>query len=216
MKFRTRLFLLYFISILLMTLVLAAYFINYEERRIRGSLHTELLVQAKLIGDNFNGTGRLGSSSELNREIRGFAAQTGARITLISQDGTVLGDSAEDYRRMGNHRSRPEIKLALTGREGFSTRYSKTLREPLIYVAYPIRSTGGVTAAIRVAKSQAELNRSLLRMRLLIIGGILFTAVLAVLTEVFLMGQATKPILELQRVAANIARGDLTGRVRFH
>lgn len=49
------------------------------------------------------------------------------RITLISNDGEVLYDSATNKEMMDNHKSRPEIIDSLSNEFGESTRYSETL-----------------------------------------------------------------------------------------
>src|SRR5688500_9196030 len=46
---------------------------------------------------------------ELDSLCRERSGEIGARITVIASDGTVLGDSAEESRRMENHGSRPEV-----------------------------------------------------------------------------------------------------------
>ncbi len=214
MKFRTRLFFLYLLTVGLMTIVLAAYLINFEEERIRGTLHEELLIQAKLIGYTLSGTSLI--SEDLADLVRRDARETGARVTVINLTGVVLADSAEDYRKMVNHRNRPEIQAALDDGEGYALRYSKTLRKNLIYVAYPIKQKQQIIGVIRLSRSQEQLNQSLFRVRWLIIGGILTAAFLAVLFGRFALNKITSPILELQRVAIRITNGDLSEKVRFY
>ena len=52
---------------------------------------------------------------------------TPSRVTLIDTDGTVLFDSVEDAKMMGNHSGRPEvIEAEKTGEKYY--RYSETLR----------------------------------------------------------------------------------------
>ncbi|MFQ6613315.1 MAG: ATP-binding protein [Fidelibacterota bacterium] len=57
------------------------------------------------------------------------------RVTLLLPDGTVLADSRKNPEEMDNHIDRPEIRAALEREWGFSSRYSYTLRRPLIYGA---------------------------------------------------------------------------------
>ncbi len=65
-----------------------------------------------------------------------WGQEMGYRITLIQPNGTILADSRKDPKFMDNHTDRPEIKTALTSGWGFSTRYSYTLRQPLVYGAH--------------------------------------------------------------------------------
>ena len=218
MKFRTRLLIFYLITVSLMTFALGAYFIYFEENRIRRSLHEELSVQVRLMAGELAANGLYQPTQNpaaLIKKISDYARETGSRVTLVALDGRVLGDSAQNPAKMENHRQRPEIQAAFSGREGFASRFSATLKQQLIYLAYPVNINGRVAAVIRAARSQHQLNSLLVRVRWLIIGGILVTALIAVAFGVLTMRQATEPILELQRLAGRIAQGDLSNRVRI-
>jgi two-component system phosphate regulon sensor histidine kinase PhoR len=62
-------------------------------------------------------------------------AESGARVTVISADGTVIADSQSDPRSMENHARRPEILEAFAKGEGHSTRHSVTIGRDLLYFA---------------------------------------------------------------------------------
>jgi hypothetical protein len=51
----------------------------------------------------------------------------GSRVTVIDSDGVVLADSRHDPETMENHRARPEVRAALSGRPGSAIRRSATL-----------------------------------------------------------------------------------------
>jgi two-component system, OmpR family, phosphate regulon sensor histidine kinase PhoR len=74
------------------------------------------------------------------KRLAELEAVSGARLTVIRRDGLVLIDSEANPERMENHRNRPEIKEALAGREGSSTRMSPTMGVKFLYVAVPIPS----------------------------------------------------------------------------
>jgi two-component system phosphate regulon sensor histidine kinase PhoR len=215
MKFRTRLFLFYVVGVSLMILALAAYFLNFEERRVRDSLYDQLRIQAKLIAGRLNEPGQLSDRARLAAVMKQLAGDAEGRVTVIAADGKVLGDTAEDPAKMVNHKERPEFREALDGRAGTVTRYSQTLKQRLIYTAVPIRSDGRITGAVRVAANHRQLDQLLVRLRWLLAGAVVFTALLALVTGYLVMRQISRPILELQRLAIGISRGDLTGRVRF-
>ena len=68
-------------------------------------------------------------------------AAASARITLISPDGWVVGDSDVPLERLEgleNHASRPEVGTALAGSVGRSERRSDTVGRLLLYVALPV------------------------------------------------------------------------------
>ncbi len=84
------------------------------------------------------------------------------RLTLISDDGTVLFDSFEPAGTLENHLSRPEVSQALKTGTGSATRDSDTLGEKTYYyalllddgyvlrVAATMHSIGGVLSDIRI------------------------------------------------------------------
>lgn len=59
------------------------------------------------------------------------------RVTYVKKDGTVAFDSEGNESTMENHANRVEIKKALSGSEGRSTRNSETLRKSTYYYALP-------------------------------------------------------------------------------
>jgi two-component system phosphate regulon sensor histidine kinase PhoR len=215
MKFRTKILILYIVTATLITSILAVCFFRYGESRVRHSLDNELLIQAKLVAQTVAALGQMKSCPKLSVLARQAAREFGGRVTIVTPNGTVIADSATDYRKMENHAGRPEIKAALSGVSGSYYRYSRTLARNLIYVAYPIRSRGVTVGALRLARDQADLERLLVNLRLIIFGGIALTLFFPLGLGVVMMNRITKPILELQRMASGIAKGDLNARVRL-
>lgn len=214
MRFKTRLFLFYIIGVGLMTIVLAAYFINFEENRVRRTTEENLFIQAKLVAAKVVGEG-IENKPLLNDTVSEAARNTESRVTVVDQTGKVLGDSAEDPAKMENHKDRSEIRKALSGKLGTDRRLSETLNRELIYIACPIKTNNQIIGVVRLAKDQQELNRFLFRLRLLIISSVFAAALFALLFGMFLIRRITEPINELQRVANRLAQGDLSERVRY-
>ena len=214
MRFRTRLFLFYIIGVSLMTIVLAAYFINFEENRVRATTEANLLIQAKLIAAKVAGEG-IENNRLLKATVAESARETEARVTVIDRAGKVWGDSAEDPAGMENHRDRLEIREALSGETGTARRRSETLGRDLVYIAYPVKIDGQISGVVRLAKDQQELNQFLFRMRAIIILSVLMVALFALFFGKLIIRRFIEPIIELQRVALRFAQGDLGERVRY-
>lgn len=215
MKFRTRLFLFYIIGIGLMTILWASYFIHFEENRVRDSWREHELIQAKLVAANFTDWAQFKDPRKVSSTVARIAKEADGRITVVDTEGKVLGDSSEDYTKLPNHSDRPEIRAALSGRIGMITRFSDTLKQRLIYVAYPLRMKGKIIGVVRIAKEQSALNSLLLRLRIVIISGIIITAILTLIFGALIMRRLSEPILDLKRLALRISRGDLSARVRY-
>jgi two-component system phosphate regulon sensor histidine kinase PhoR len=73
-------------------------------------------------------------------------AASGARVTVIANDGQVLADSQADSQSMENHANRPEVREALAKGSGRAIRRSVTLNRDLLY--YAIRTDGAAAAPI--------------------------------------------------------------------
>lgn len=215
MKFRTRLFLFYFAAVGLLTLILAIYFVRFEENRVRRTFHEQLAVQARLVDTNIVESGQLTDLTVLGDLIDRMAAVANIRITIVDVGGQVLADTDSDYRTMENHSDRPEIRDALAGKESLLVRHSETLTENLIYVAYPLKIAGRIAGVVRVARDQRDLDQLIVRLRVLIIGGIAIMAILPVFLGILAMNRITQPILELKRAASVISGGDLSVKVAY-
>jgi two-component system phosphate regulon sensor histidine kinase PhoR len=66
-----------------------------------------------------------------------LSRELGERITVIRSDGVVLADSERNTAVIENHAARPEVRRAMTGVIGVSSRLSETVERPLRYVALP-------------------------------------------------------------------------------
>lgn len=62
--------------------------------------------------------------------------RSNSRFTLIERDGTVAADSQADEESLENHLERQEVAAALKEGSGYSKRYSQTLHETMLYVAF--------------------------------------------------------------------------------
>ena len=114
--------------------------LSAPSRTARPVSYTHLLATA--LGSAYDANGDADAqASQFSRQIGGL------RVTVIAKDGTVLGDSAADYKTMENHAGREELKAAEGAGVGISVRPSETLGTRLMYAA--VRTQGG--EYIRVA-----------------------------------------------------------------
>ena len=86
--------------------------------------------------------------------VRAWMAQmsvTGARITVITAAGQVLGDSQVDAATMESHADRPEIREALARGQGQSLRRSVTMQREMLYCAIRQYAPSGAPVILRFA-----------------------------------------------------------------
>jgi len=144
--------------------------------------------------------------------LQEFCRQTGrvaaTRITVIAGNGTVLADSNENPGQMDNHRTRPEIQTAFTGKTGASLRFSKTLSQNMLYVAIPLQNASPNDGILRLSVSAATLDAIISSIRQKLLLGILFIALMAAGLSYYLARRISRPLEEMKQGAERLADGD--------
>lgn len=94
-----------------------------------------------------------------------------SRVTIILNDGRVIGDSDHDAATMDNHAHRTEVQQAATLGTGMTIRYSDTLKYDFLYVARKISHGGADEGFIRLAVPLQDIDSAinLLRMKIILI-----------------------------------------------
>ena len=135
------------------------------------------------------------------------------RITIISDDGTVLADTSENPLNMNNHLNRTEVIEAIKFNDvAVSIRYSNTVNADFLYVAVPVEVEGDIFV-IRVSKQLVEidqLNKSIIAVSILMI---VFAAFVTLVVSVYVSKRITRPIDALTTVANQIAGGDFGKKI---
>jgi len=142
------------------TLLLAAVLIAVPIRsQLTASIQRSLLAETRLTAALLLERETEGSMAALDREADRFGALAGARVTLIADNGVVLGDSAEDLdglAALDNHGRRPEVLAARREGVGVSRRFSTTIGTNLLYVAVPV--THPHVAFVRLALPLTDID----------------------------------------------------------
>ncbi|SVB36967.1 uncharacterized protein METZ01_LOCUS189821, partial [marine metagenome] len=141
------------------------------------------------------------------------------RVTLIAADGTVIGESSlpnNQLSQMDNHIDRSEILAAQEFGEGFSTRYSTTMKTEFIYFAKKVDQNHHGFKYVRLAqslKSVKHLASTYREFYYLIIG---FMILVIIIAWFLLKNWLTDPIQELTQAADDISKGDLSRRININ
>ncbi len=153
-----------------------------------------------------------GSPDRLESSIRQLGKELRTRITVIDASGTVLADSDENPRLMENHKNRPEVREALVGRVGRSTRFSSTTNQEAVYVAIPIGEEGKPAGVLRVSLFLADSRFPPgLTGRMVRIGLVL--SFLALVAAYLISRSISRPIKDLTAASERLAAGDFDTRV---
>ena len=149
-----------------------------------------------------------------------------ARVTVIGQDGRVLGDSrvpAAQVSALDDHLNRPEVQEAFRIGSGVTRRYSTTVDTALLYVAKRVQRTDR-QIVVRVAVPVAEVDLAIWSLRRLLVGaaviGLLVVILMSTLSAV-LYGRTLNELAERSRKLASrrmvdedfVAPNDEIGRI---
>ncbi len=146
---------------------------------------------------------------QINAICRRLGKLTSTRLTVILASGKVLGDSEEDPQRMDNHADRPEIREAMQGRVGVSTRFSFTLGHDMMYVAVPWRQKDQPMGVVRASLPMKAIAAAIRALYVKVALGGLGVAILVAFLAFFIARRISGPLNDLQRGAMRFARGDL-------
>jgi two-component system phosphate regulon sensor histidine kinase PhoR len=154
-----------------------------------------------------------GEFEELDSFVKAFGKSIDTRITIIDKEGKVLADSEEDPHIMEDHGFRPEIIRALGGNVGRSLRFSRTVKERMLYVGLPIERDGKIEGVLRVSLFTKDINNLLVGLgsRILLITGVVL--ILAILAAYFFSRSLSLPIENLKDASRRVASGDYAAKV---
>jgi signal transduction histidine kinase len=201
---------LFLVSVTLVIAVVATSGL-YLEAKLRSGIESmkasELLRHAQTACELFQSHPEARDIDSLDPLADRLGEASSARVTVIAQDGTVLGDSEltpAQIRRVENHGKRPEIVDSLSKGHGKSKRHSKTLGTDMVYLAAPC-PRNGERSVVRVAMPLVEVDHAVARLQLVLF----IAAILGVGAAVFMSGLASFFMSRaLLRVAGPRARVD--------
>lgn len=139
-----------------------------------------------------------------------------ARVTFITKDGRVIGDSESNPVTMDNHAYREEVLEAEKTGKGSTIRRSSTLGQDMLYVALPVKVGDSFDGFVRLSLSLSQVDKGV-RQGWTVMGiglAILFLA--ASLLSIRVAKGLTSPLEKITRVARRIARLEYDARVNIN
>jgi two-component system, OmpR family, phosphate regulon sensor histidine kinase PhoR len=194
-----RLLLWHAVAVLGVLLILALLLDRVLERYFVDELTDSLVSQARAVQEALPPTG------PIEREVVGLGRAMGSRITIIRTDGIVLADSERDPTTLENHRNRPEIRQALAGRIGISSRHSATIGIAFRYVALPPLD-GRI---VRVALPLTTVRTKLRTVRVILAVGFGLAALMGLLALAFIARGVLRPLRAITASVEQVGRGEL-------
>ncbi len=136
----------------------------------------------------------------------------GTRITVINEEGKVIIDSDNNPDIMENHKTRPELRDALTKGNGTAFRYSKTLQKDMVYYASTLK-TDKNTLLIRTSMAADEIYMTLFDVYK---KNILFLIIITILTSAasfFVASKISNYLKNIADGAKKFSKGELNHKL---
>jgi two-component system phosphate regulon sensor histidine kinase PhoR len=203
-----------FLLIVLIPLAALSGYADYSMRRFfLEQTAASLEARANLLKDNMKTFILSGDADQIDTLSKQAGKLSDMRVTVIHLSGTVIGDTDTDPHTMENHADRPEIVKALSGEIGMITRYSQTLREPMMYLASPLMEGNRCIGVIRTADSISAIDKKLDSLHQHILIGGIVAALLATAASLLFSRRVSRPLETIREGVGYFARGDLSYRL---
>jgi two-component system, OmpR family, phosphate regulon sensor histidine kinase PhoR len=198
------------LSILVIVVVSTAFYRSFLYDTITDELTNSSIILAGFISEEV-----FSDPEAAVAFCRRSAAGTNLRITVIIEDGTVIGDSHQDRQLMDNHSTRPEIRDAFRTGAGSAGRRSSTMGYHMVYHAVSVDLPNQTTGILRVARAVDEIEALLDE----VFGRIALTTVILIvgvsLASLTFARFISAPLSALRRSAVAIAEGSNEPTPRF-
>ncbi len=203
-----------FVFVILATIIFSGIYFYLETNLTRHALNrirADFFIRTDLAVFILNTPGFIWKQSP-DKTADTIGLQVKARLTIIREDGTVVGDSevpGKELAGLENHRNRPEIEAALQTGQGESIRFSTTVGENMLYIARSFRA-GPELFVIRLALPLAEVKAVSGRLRQMLIAALALAFVIALGLSSAAAFFISRPLSEAVWAARSVARGDFS------
>ena len=208
---RWRIALPYMLLVLLIMLMTAAFLAYSFQQQSLEKLESQILTETNLLAESL--AGYEGNFSPQENELDVIAKTNAeildARVTIISTDGTVLGESQAKRFTMDNHLNRPEIQQAIAEGTGRSFRYSRTESKEFMYTAVPVIRDGDIVSFVRIAITTEQVRADTTSFIRPILFITLIGLALALILAAVIAEYLSRPIRQLTESVNQVTMRDL-------
>ena len=193
-----------YLVIAVLAVVIAGFFIERELRTgLTRWIEEDLMAETQIIA--------LMPEREIEKQSQTLAERSRARVTLIDARGLVTLDSNRQTKDLDNHLNRSEIQEARVKGKGTATRYSRTLKMDMLYVALPLYEGSHLKGYLRLSRPMLEVDRSVDKLRFSIFQVLLLIIILSMIVAFIFSMKVISPIQEIEAFTDKIRKGDVSG-----
>jgi two-component system, OmpR family, phosphate regulon sensor histidine kinase PhoR len=208
-RFRTKVF-VGSLAVAAISLIVAALLLSWQLReRQRATIERRLTDEARVIASLL--PAGVADTGGLDGEADRIGRLIASRVTFITDDGRVVGDStqpAEALDTLENHASRPEVVAARDGGLGVIRRYSTTIGTDMLYIA--VRAAHPVVRYVRLALALTQIDAQLTTIRTVTFAALGTAVFVALLVAWMFSAPLARRVHGIAAVAQRYSRGDLS------
>jgi two-component system, OmpR family, phosphate regulon sensor histidine kinase PhoR len=203
-----RIFIIYAVIVLLAGLFTEIYITSTVRDNHISNLKQHLEDKIGLLSNDISFT-----KSNLDSFCKKIKEEIHARVTIILNDGSVIGDSDHEAATMDNHANRTEIQQAADLGAGMAIRYSDTLQYDFLYIARKITHGGVDEGFIRLAVPLQEIDRSVNLLRVKIILVVMIVLLVTWGVSVWQTDHLRRLLKQITDFSRSLSRGDIDKRL---
>jgi two-component system phosphate regulon sensor histidine kinase PhoR len=171
--------------------------------KLEQQIGSELMAHARIVD--------LYPMQEIQSRVEEIARIARARVTVIDREGKVIAETDKDTAILGSHLERPEIQEARVRGKGSATRYSRTMKEEMIYVALPIQKGPDIIGYIRLARPLSDVRKTIEEFTAILLQSFLIILVSSVVVAFLFSRKLTTPIRDMEHFTERLRRGETPG-----
>ncbi len=203
-----RIFILYALVMVVAVLFAEIYITSAVRESYTENLRQNLSVQINLISKNISF-----DEPSLDNLCKQIKKDIGARVTVVAEDGKVIGDSDTASALMDNHLNRTEIEQSLFFDTGMTIRYSDTLKYDLLYVAKKISRHEGRQGFVRLAVPLREVDKAVNLLRIKIILVVLIVLLATSFVALWQTEHLRRLLRQITDFSRSLSRGEIDRRL---
>lgn len=210
-KFFAAFIFLTFVAVFVLNFFVSLKLRDNFEQKITERLQSNAILVGDLLTEDLVG----GEHEIIQEKVTDLADELKVRITVIDDEGVVLGDSEKDPALMENHKDRFEVAGAIEKGIGQSSRFSETLKYNMKYVAIRVADGNEVLGVVRFALPLSEVQLEIRVIYRAVLFGAIIAAIIALTIAYFVSRSISHPIREMKQTAQRIAKGDFSKKIRI-
>jgi len=176
---------------------------NQIKAKLERQVENELMAYAGIVD--------LYPMKEIQPRAEEIARIARARVTVIDREGTVIAETDRDAATLGSHLERPEIQEARVRGKGSATRYSRSMKEDMMYVALPIQKGQEIAGYIRLSRSLGDVKKSVDEFTGILLQSFVIVLISSILVAYVFSRRLTTPIRDMEQFTKRLRMGEAPG-----